>query len=533
MKPASRLAPRRDAAPLIATPLLLVALPMMLPLLLASPAPASAAEPARQADPFGDLYAEHCSVCHGAALEGAAQGTPLAGVELRHGNSMAALTKSIAEGVPGSTMPAFGKTLDAVQVKRLATYVAEANAYLGYADFRIATPPALPTGTVHTDRHDFRVEVVAQGIDRLPYSLAPLPDGSFLVTEKTRGLRQVSRDGKVSPLIRGTPPVFDDGFEVPGIRLVYGLGYLLDVLPHPDYERNGWIYLHFTERCAACNKVSRESGRPVSMNKVIRGRIRNGEWVDQQTIWSTDIELYNPMPDMAAGGRLAFDGQGHLFFSVGIKGGSETAGIQDLSLPFGKIHRIRDDGSIPADNPFVGRAGVLGSIWSYGHRTPEGLEFNRTTGHLWETEMGQRGGDEVNLLRPGRNYGWPLISKGLGYDGQPVNHGPALGIQFRPGDIEQPALDLTPTPAVSSFVIYDGAAFPRWQQSLLVGSLKGMTLYRMETDGSRITHVEELVSGMGRIRDVAQGAAGEVFLLLENAAGSRIVRLVPVTTRTR
>jgi glucose/arabinose dehydrogenase len=314
---------------------------------------------------------------------------------------------------------------------------------------------------------------------------------------------------------------------VPGIRLVYGQGYLMDVVPHPDYARNGWIYLHYSERCNDCNKAAREAQRPVSMNKVVRGRIRNGEWVDQQVIWSTDIEHYTAMPDMAAGGRLAFDGNGHLFFGIGIKGGSETAGVQDLSLPYGKIHRIKDDGSIPQDNPFVGRKGALPSIWSYGHRSPGGLEFDRAAGVLWETEMGPRGGDEVNLLRAGRNYGWPLYSKGLNYDGSPVEHGREPG-RFNLQDIEQPLVDLTPAPAVGSLVVYSGAAFPQWQGNLIVGTLKATELYRMEVSGGRITRRETLLSGMGRIRDVALDAGGRVYLLLEQASGSRIVRLVPV-----
>jgi glucose/arabinose dehydrogenase len=493
-------------------------------LALLPPVVARAQAPAQQ-DPFAGPYTEHCVVCHGANMEGAAQGTPLAGVRLKHGESMDALVKSITEGRAATGMPAFGKTLDAVQIRRVATLIAEKRADLSYADFKVTAAPAIPAGRIDSQQHAFRAEIVASGIDRLPYSIAPLPDGSILVTEKTKGLRIVAADGKLSELVRGTPAVFDDGFDVPGIRLVYGQGYLMDVVPHPDYARNGWIYLHYSERCSDCNKSSREIKRPVSMNKVIRGRIRNGEWVDQQTIWAADIEHYTAMPDMAAGGRLAFDGRGHLFFSIGIKGGSETAGVQDLALPYGKIHRINDDGSVPQDNPFVNTKGALSTIWSIGHRSPGGLEFNVARGELWETEMGPRGGDEVNLLRPGRNYGWPLYSKGLNYDGSPVEHERPAGFNVR--DIEQPLVDLTPAPAVGSFVVYDGPAFPKWRQNLIVGTLKATELYRMEVKNGRITGREILLSGMGRIRDIAVDASGRIYLLLEHASGSRIVRLVP------
>lgn len=487
----------------------------------------SAAMAAQPPDPFADPYRESCAVCHGANLEGAAQGVPLAGRALTHGDSMDALVKSIAEGFPQGRMPGFAATMDAVQIRRLATFIAEKRANLSYADFRIAAPPAVPEGTIHSELHGFRVETFATGIAPLPYAIAPLPDGSLLLTEKTRGLRIVSPDGQLSAPVRGTPQAFDDGFQVPGVLLVYGLGYLLDVAPHPDYARNGWIYLSYTERCSDCNEASRSSKRPVSMVKLVRGRIRNGEWVDQQTVWSTPLENYTGMPDMAAGGRIAFDGKGHVFLTIGIKGGSEYAGVQDLKLPYGKILRLNDDGSIPADNPLASSSGALPEIWTYGHRSPEGLEFDRRTGRLWGTEMGQRGGDELNLVQPGRNYGWPLTSRGLRYEGIPVDYGKELGISFDLKDIVQPVVDLTPAPAVSSFVAYDGKAFRKWRGDLLVGSLKATELYRMVLKGDRVVHRETLLGGLGRIRDIAVGQDGVVYLLLEHQSGSRIVRLVP------
>lgn len=480
-----------------------------------------------QPDPFVAVYDESCGICHGENLEGAAQGTPLVGIDLGHGDSIAELTRSIAEGFPETGMPGWSETLDAAQIQRLAIYIAERRSELAYTDFKVEAPPVVPDGIVETEAHAFRIETVAAGLDPLPYSIAPLPDGRILVTEKTRGLRIVSADGELSDLVRGTPQAFDDGFEAPGIGLVYGTGYLLDVAPHPEHEDNGWIYLSHTDRCSDCNAVSRAAGVPVTMVKLIRGRIERGEWIEERTIWSTAIENYTPMPDMAAGGRIAFDGDGHVFLSVGMKGSSNYAGIQDLRLPYGKIHRLDDDGSVPADNPFVGSADALETIWSYGHRSPQGLEFDRASGRLWGTEMGPRGGDEVNLLLPARNYGWPLYSKGLDYDGTPVEYGDELGIELDLDAIEQPAVDLTPAPAVSSFVVYDGGAFPNWRGNLVVGTLKARKLYRFVVEGDRIVHAETLIEELGRIRDVETGADGSIYLLLEHGSGSRIVRLVP------
>jgi aldose sugar dehydrogenase len=482
-----------------------------------------------QQDPFVATYAESCAVCHGANLEGAAQGTPLVGIPLKHGESIDDIANSIAAGFPQTGMPAWSATLDATKIRRLAIFISEKRADLTYTDFKVAAPPTIPEGTIKTEQHAFRIETVASGLNALPYSIAPLPDGRILLTEKTRGLSIISAKGEQSALIKGTPQAYDDGFKMPGILLVFGQGYLLDVAPHPDYAKNGWIYLAYTDRCSDCNEASRKIKRPVSMNALVRGRIKNGEWVDQQSIWRTDVENYTAMPDMAAGGRIAFDGKGHVFMSIGIKGGSESAGIQDLALPYGKIHRLNDDGSIPSDNPFVSVRGALPSIWTYGHRSPQGLEFDRATKQLWETEMGQRGGDEVNRLLPGKNYGWPLYSKGLKYDGTPVDYGKELGIEFDVKNIVQPIVDLTPSPAVSSFVFYDGAAFPRWRKSMLVASLKATELYRMQIQGDRLVHRETLLKGLGRIRDVELGRDGAVYLLLEHQSGGRIVRIVPAT----
>jgi glucose/arabinose dehydrogenase/cytochrome c5 len=488
------------------------------------PALAAAQQPE---DPFAAVYRQSCSVCHGENLEGGAQGTPLVGVELRHGSSTAEIAASISQGFPQTGMPAWSETLDDVQIQRAAIFIGEKRSALAYTDFKVGTPPIVPEGIIESEEHRFRVVQVIAGLDPLPYSIAPLPDGRILLTEKTRGLSVISRDGVQSDLVRGTPQVYDDGFQVPGLLIVYGTGYLLDVAVHPQYEENGWIYLSYTDRCKDCNAMSRQLKAPVSMNALVRGRIENGEWVDQQSIWRTDVENYTPMPDIAAGGRIAFDDDGHVFMSAGIKANSESVGVQDLRLPYGKIHRMNDDGSVPADNPFVNVPGAVATIWTYGHRSPQGLEFNRETKQLWGTEMGQRGGDEVNLLSRGKNYGWPLASKGLKYDGTPVDYGKELGIAFDVKDIEQPIVDLTPSPAVSSFAFYDSSAFRRWRGDMLVGTLKATDLYRIVVEDARVVHVETLLTGLGRIRDVEVGPDGAVYLLLEHAAGGRILKLVP------
>ena len=478
-------------------------------------------------DPFAQIYDANCAVCHGSNLEGAAQGPPLAGVDLVHGASVDEIAKGIAEGYPERGMPAFSQTLTEAQVKGLSIFISEKRHDRSMTDYKIHAPLVIPAGVIESERHPFRIETVADGLDPLPYSIAPLPDGRILLTEKMRGLRIIEQDGTQSDLIQGTPKAYDDSFTMPGVWLKYGIGWLLDVAPHPDYAENGWIYLSYGDRCGDCNAMSRARGEDVSMSVLVRGRIKDGQWIDEETIWRADIETYTPMPDMTLGGRIAFDGEGHVFLSVGFKGITNFWGIQDLSLPYGKIHRVHDDGRIPEDNPFVDVPDALKTIWTYGHRSPQGLEFNHQAGQLWGTEMGPRGGDEVNLLVPGRNYGWPLYSKGMDYDGTPVEYGKNLGIEFDLADIEQPVVDLTPSPAVSSFIFYGGDAFPEWRHNMIVGTLKATELYRMVLDGDAVVHTELLLDDLARIRDIETGPDGMIYLLLEHASGGQIVRLVP------
>ncbi|MEO7386442.1 MAG: PQQ-dependent sugar dehydrogenase [Gammaproteobacteria bacterium] len=475
-------------------------------------------------DSFVKQFNDQCGACHGEDLRGTTLGRPLVGVELLHGSTLPEIATSIARGYRDQGMPAWSPTLNESQIHNLALYVAEQRQGTTILDKRDGIPLAISQGTRTSERHKFRIETVAEGLDPMPFSIALLPDGRILLAERMRGLSIIDPDGRRSAPIPGTPPVYADSTVFLG--QVMGLGWLLDVALHPLYAQNGWIYLHHTDRCTDCNTASRKSHRPVSMNRIIRGRIRDGAWVDQQVIWQADPESYTDTSDLAAGGRLAFDGQGHVFFSIGMKGALEFMGIQDLGLPYGKIHRVYDDGRIPGDNPFVNTPGALKSIWTYGHRSTQGLEWNAKTREAWSSEMGPRGGDELNRLLPGRNYGWPLITSGINYDGRPVDVSKALGITLDPKDAEAPVLDLTPSPALSSFVFYQGRAFPHWRNNILMGTLRATDLLRLEMKNNQVVHTEVLLKDLARFRDIEVGPKGEIYLLLENAAGSKIVRLV-------
>ncbi len=476
-------------------------------------------------EPFAPLYADNCAVCHGESYEGAALGPALVGRPLTHGETVNDIARSIAEGFPERGMPPWAGVLDEGQIRSLAILIGEQRVGRVFTDFKTDQPLSIPTETIETELHSFRLETISTGISAKPFAIAPLPDGRLLLTEKTEGLSIVGLDGERTEHIPGTPATGTAGFDMMGLD--FGYGWLLDVAPHPGYQDNGWIYLVHTHLCESCADDGGETLLPRTMSRLIRGRLSDDGWTDEEVIWQVAQQHYTPTPDLGAGGRLAFDPSGYVFFSVGLKGMSNFDGIQDLRKPYGKIHRLHDDGQIPEDNPFVSNPNMVPSTWTYGHRSPQGLEFDPATGKLWGTEMGPRGGDELNLLRPGRNYGWPLYSKGVDYDGTPVEYWKELGIEFDLEDIEQPIIDLTPSPAVSSFIIYAGDAFPGWQGSFLVGSLKATELYRFVIEDDKLVHTELLIEDLARIRDIESGADGTIYLLLEHGSGSQIVRMIP------
>jgi len=280
------------------------------------------------------------------------------------------------------------------------------------------------------------------------------------------------------------------------------------VAVHPDYATNGWIYLSY----------SHPGPDASAMTWVMRAHLKGDALVDQETLFAPPVELYRSGP-VHFGSRFVFDGKGYLFFTIGERGQKDDA--QDLTRPNGKVHRIREDGRVPEDNPFVKTAGALPTIWSYGHRNPQGLARNPVTGELFDAEHGPRGGDELNRVEPGKNYGWPIITYGMNYDGTPITD-----LTAKEG-MQQPVLHWTPSIAVCAIDFYVGDRFPRWRNDLLVSALAAEDLRRLRIEGGRVTKQEVLFKGIGRIRDVVVGPDGLVYLALN--VPDRIARLVPVT----
>jgi glucose/arabinose dehydrogenase len=472
-------------------------------------------------EPSRLAYVEHCERCHGASLEGSDSGPLLSRGALDGGDSTPELIASINRH-PVPAAPDWAETLPPHTIKALALYISEQRQ--DFPTILESQAHHLPGGTIRSQHHDFRVEHITD-FDSGPYSMAPLPGGEILVVEKVRGLSLVGLDGKQSPLIEGTPTVWGEIVKVRGSYV--GLGMMLDVELHPDYEDNGWIYLSHGDRC----HIDCGSLLPVSMVRVIRGRIRDGRWIDTEVIWSVDTDLYTIVPDAVAAGRLAFDKVGNVYVTVG--GKAPYSELHILDTPYGKIHRVRDDGGVPEDNPFRDPPGARlhpstrHTVWSYGHRTTQGLAAHPQSGAIWASEMGPRGGDEINRIIAGGNYGWPLYTGGLDYDGEPVTIGEDLGLDFPLSETVPPVVDFTPAPALSNFTFHKGNQFQRWNDDLLVGSLRARTLYRLRIEGDKLVEQEKLLDRLGRIRDVEMGPQGFVYVLIEHQQGGSLVRLVP------
>ncbi|MBM3778725.1 MAG: PQQ-dependent sugar dehydrogenase [Acidimicrobiia bacterium] len=353
-------------------------------------------------------------------------------------------------------------------------------------------------------QHDYRVVTVADGLVN-PWSIAFLPGGDTLVTERPGRLRLI-RNGTLLPTpVAGTPPVF-----------AQGQGGLLDVVPHPDFANNRLLYLSYA-------KATDASGG--SATAVVRGRFENDRLGNVEEIFLAVSQGRGHY-----GCRLAFDRAGYLFLTLGDRqvppaGTLEAHPAQDLSNHHGVVVRLHDDGRVPTDNPFVNRPGARPEIWSYGHRNPQGLAFHPETGDLWLNEHGPQGGDELNLVQAGRNYGWPVIGFGVNYQS-----GLAIHAGTHRQGMEQPVHVWVPSIATSGMLFYTGDRFPRWKGSLFVGGMAGEQLARLTLDGQRVTSEETLVRGMGRIRDVRQSPDGFIYLAIDHRQGdpAPVVRLEPV-----
>jgi len=427
-------------------------------------------------------YKNFCSSCHGEKMDA------FVDRGWKHGNSQADLVKSITKGYADEGMPAFDKAFSKKEIDELAAYIVKGIKNRAEYDFD-DTPKS---NIFKSEKLTVKLDTVATGLD-VPWGMAFLPDGSLLATERGGKLYHVKN--KKNTEIKGVPDV-----------LAAGQGGLMDIIVHPDFEKNRLVYFSY----------SKPKGN-LATTAVMQAKWE-GDNLNEQKI------IFEALPYASTrhhyGSRLVFDKDKHLFISVGERG-NERQNPQSLENSLGKIHRVNADGSIPADNPFKDKDGKATSLYSYGNRNPQGLALHPVTGELWETEHGPRGGDEINIIKPAKNYGWPITSYGINYNGTTITDKTTA-----PG-IEEPLLYWLPSIAPSGTTFVMGDKYKPWKGALLVGSLRFKYLNLCYIDGIKIIGQEKLLKNIGRVRDVRMAPDGYIYVAIEDKKGS-IFRLIPV-----
>ncbi|HIF37827.1 MAG TPA: PQQ-dependent sugar dehydrogenase [Gemmatimonadetes bacterium] len=368
----------------------------------------------------------------------------------------------------------------------------------------VRTPSSGQDLTLRSAFYDYKLTTVADGLVN-PWSMAFLPNGDMLITERPGRLRLIQNGNLLPEPVAGVPEV-----------VAQGQGGLFDVLLHPDFENNRLIYLSFSKP---------KSGGTQSTTAVVRARYENNQLTGLNEIFEAVSRGGGHY-----GGRLAFDGNGYIYITAGDRQVPSTGDLQahpaqDLSNHHGVVVRLHDDGRIPDDNPFAGQSGTLPEIWSYGHRNPQGLAIDKNTNDVWINEHGPQGGDELNLVAPGLNYGWPVIGYGVNY-----SSGLAIHKGTHDNDMKSPNHFWIPSIATSGLMIYTGDRFPEWKGNIFVGGMAGQQLARLTLLGQQIIAEETLVRAQGRIRDVREGPDGYIYLAIEDRGGAptSILRMEPL-----
>ncbi len=448
-----------------------------------------------------NLYNDTCAKCHGTNGEGGGGGTKsLLTVEKFDQKWDKPFFEATRKGVPEAGMDGYAETMSDEEIWALIVHIRE----LQNKAIRGITAPK-PVNSVYSSQHyKYRVEtVLAENRDRkTPWSMDWLPDGKMLVNFRP-GIMSVVENGQVLGNVEGLP----ESTEL-------GQGGLMEVAVHPDYRKNGWIYISISD--------PKNGDRRNSFTKIVRGKLKfegsTTTWMDDKVIFKTSDDNYTGA-GVHFGGKIVFDGKGHIFFSTGDRGNGPMA--QRLDKPNGKIFRLNEDGTIPSDNPFVKTAGALPSIWTYGQRNPQGLAMD-ANGDLWDTEHAPRGGDEVNHITKGSNYGWPEISYGINYNDSSAS----VPWPSPNQNMKMSVYRWLPSTGASGLKIGKGKAFTKWNGDLIAGGLAGQNVDRIRIKNDKVVEMETLVFGIGRVRDLAFGPDGYLYVALNGP--DRIVRLVPV-----
>lgn len=431
-------------------------------------------------------YGQYCGGCHGEKMD------MFVDRQWKHGYTRDALFKAVKHGYLEEGMPAFDSAFTDSEIYELADYMLDG--IKRFKTFEFADAPK--SNKFKGGGLTVKLDTIVSGVQSV-WAIAFLPNGELLITEKHGTLYRVDKNKK-KVAVKGSPVVFDAN-----------QGGLLDVILHPQYKSNGFIYLSYSA-------IREEGGKKLGSTAIMRARLDGNELKDQKVIF----EAY-PFTAMRHhyGSRMVFGKDGMLYFSVGERG-NEKEFPQNLDNDMGKIHRLKDDGTVPDDNPFVNTPGARASIWSYGHRNPQGLTIHPLTGEIWSHEHGPRGGDEINIVKKAANYGWPVITYGINYNGKIISNKTAQE------GMEQPVQYWIPSIGPCGMTFVTTKKYKGWENQLLSGSLRFKYLNISYLDGIKVTKEDKLLKNIGRMRDVRVGPDGFIYVAVEEPGA--VFRLVPV-----
>lgn len=423
-------------------------------------------------------YQQYCSSCHGQRMKA------FVDRKWKYGSTLLDIEKSIAKGIVDEGMPAYGEAMNPEDINTLAQYILQGiKDRKSYDIIEEKTPK-----NYVTNYYNLEIDTVVTGLE-IPWGIKVLLDGTIFFTER-KGTVSIKRPGAEVIKITGTPKV-----------KAYGQGGMMDVALHPQYEQNGWIYLSYTKPKGTKHTTA-----------VVRGKIVDNKFVEQE-------DLFEALPYVSTryhfGSRMVFDNDGYLYITVGDRGKRDDH-PQYLTNGCGKVHRIYDDGRIPEDNPFYDKPDAVRSIWSYGHRNPQGMIYDAKNDNIWTNEHGPRGGDELNLVEKAVNYGWPVVSYGINYNGTTFTD------KTDQEGMRHPVNVWIPSMAPSGMAIVDHH-YPHWEGDILSGSLRFNYISRVRVEGNKLIEEERILKDIGRVRAVEMGADGFLYVGVEDEG--RILRV--------
>lgn len=440
------------------------------------------------------LYKTYCGGCHGSNLEGNSA-PALFKTKWLHGSTRNAIFQTIKAGIPNTEMKGWGNVLKDNQISTLTDFITASQ------NRPAKTKDTIPAKLV-TEDYVLKVEKVVTSNITTPWAIEFVNANRALISEKSGKLRWLVNGSLDTVPIRG----------LPATHTASSTGGFMDIALDPEYSHNEWVYLGFSY-----TKGNIHDKDAPGMTKIIRGKIKNHEWTDQQTLFEVPDSLMVARGDRW-GCRFLFDKAGYLYFTIGDMGKADDS--QDLTRATGKVYRIHPDGSVPKDNPFVKTPAALPAIFTYGNRNVEGIAQHPVTGAIWATEHGPRGGDELNILKKGENYGWPVITYGIDYSGKIVSDKTA-----RKG-MQQPVVQWTPSIAVCPAEFCTSQLFAKWKNNLMVGALAFEELRRLVIVNEKVTKQEIIMKGFGRVRDIKTAPDGALYVLLNKP--DMVLRITPV-----